>query len=70
MDQQMDIAEATGEEVIVDDDGDMQAPHVDDQGDAIYQGMDEDDQAIMIHYGAQQHENMGHHGQIHQIGGD
>lgn len=44
--QQMEIAEA-GEEVIVDDDGDMQGEHMDGDDD-VYEGMDEDDQAIMM----------------------
>ena len=47
-DQRMDIAEATGEEVIVED-GDMQAPHMGgESNENLYQGMDEDDQAIMM----------------------
>ena len=45
--QQMEIAEA-GEEVIVDDDGDMQAEHMDGDDEDVYEGMDEDDQAIMM----------------------
>ena len=60
-DEEMDIAEATGGEVIVDD-GDMQAPG------EMYQPIEEDE-AVMLQYGSQgaQHQLMG---QQNRLGSD